>query len=738
MEKELYESLIEDSPVFLIAVGLDGKILLANNALLNATGLTQDELLTKESFAALIPEADHDALARLFGIIGIGSARQKAETGLITKSGCNIAVEWHGRTIRDPSGMIKVILCIGVDVTERRKTDEELMQTKEYLENVLENSPDAVGIVDSKGRFIQWNRMAEKLYGYTFDELRGKAAFDLYADPNELKKMLARLQSEGCVKNYEIDMKTKDGSVLPFDMSLSVLKNGDGSVAGSVCVARNLSEIKTALHALELANNELREQAEERRKTWEALKKSQAEYSTIFENTGNATVIVEEDTTISLANAEFAKLSGYSKDEIEGRKSWTEFFLDESLIWMKEYHRIRQIDPNAAPKNYEACFKNSQGQCKDVYMTVAAIPRTDKSVISLLDITERKRAEESLRQSHEELEQRSYEISQLNEMLDLLQVCHAREETYHIISHFVERLFPSDSGFLGIFKDSRTLMDMALVWGGYEPGEESISYNDCWGLRQGKVHAAAEPGGGVLCHHVRAVPSMNYLCVPLVAQGEVMGLFHLSFSWPEGSHSPEILRRALDSKQRLAVAVTDHIALALANLNLRETLRNQSIRDPLTGLFNRRFMEESIEREFRRAKQQGLSVAIIMLDIDHFKAFNDTHGHDAGDVLLSEVGALLRSSVRGVDVACRYGGEEFIIIFPSIPKDIALERAESIRSQVKRLKIPYQNKELGPVSVSLGVALFDEHGATAAAVLKAADTALYQAKSGGRDRVVLG
>jgi PAS domain S-box-containing protein len=250
-------------------------------------------------------------------------------------------------------------------------------------------------------------------------------------------------------------MKRKDGSILPFDISLSFLRSKDNVVVGSVCVARNLSEIKTALKDLEVVNKKLQQEAEERQRTWETLKKSQIEYSTIFENTGNAMVIVEEDTIISLANAEFAKLSGYSKEEIEGKKSWTEFFVDESLIWMKEYHRLRRIDPNAAPRNHEACFKDSLGQCKDVYITVATIPHTSRSVTSFLDITERKRAEESLRQSHKELEQRSYEISQLNEMLDLLQVCHAREETYYIINHFVQRLFPSDSGFLGIFKESR-------------------------------------------------------------------------------------------------------------------------------------------------------------------------------------------------------------------------------------------------------------------------------------------
>ncbi len=737
MEKELYKSLIEDSPILLTAVGLDGQILMANNALSDVISSAAGEADSKAYLKNFIPETDHEALSKLFGMTAIGSAKQTVETGLITRSGDLMSVEWHGRAIRDPNGMIKAILCIGVDVTERRRSEEELVQTKEYMENVLDNSPDAIGIVNSQGRILKMNRMAEKLYGYTLEELRGKAAFDLYAEPNELQQMLAKLRSEGFVKNYEIDMKTKDGSILPFDISLTMLKSKDRAVIGSVCVARNLSEIKTTLSALEAANNQLQKEAGERQRTCEALKKSQIEYSTIFENTGNATVIVEEDTTISLANAEFARLSGCSKEEIEGKKSWTEFFGDENLAWMNEYHRLRRVDPNAAPKNYEACFMNSQGQFRDVYMTVAAVPQTNKSVISILDITERKLAEESLRQSHAELEQRSYEISQLNEMLDLLQICHERDETYYVISHFVEKLFPFDAGFLGLFKEPRAIIDLALYWGGYEPNEESIGYDDCWGLRQGKVHASAESGGGVCCRHIHAEPSMNYLCVPLVAQGEVMGLFHLRFASPEGGHSPEILRRVMDSKQRLAVAVADHIALALANLNLRETLRSQSIRDPLTGLFNRRFMEECLDREFHRAKRQGHAVAIVMMDIDHFKAFNDTNGHDAGDILLSEVASLLRNSVRGEDVVCRFGGEEFILILPAVSKEIALDRAEGIRNQIKKIKVHYQKKELGPVSVSLGIALYNEHGTTPEAVLKAADMALYQAKSQGRDQVVM-
>lgn len=739
MEMELYRALIEDSPIFLVEVGQDGKILLANKALLDTLGKTHDEVVGKEFFTSFIPEIEHEKLNRLFGMIEIRSAERKVELELLTGSGAPLQVEWHGRTIREPGGLIKNFLCIGVNVTERKKGDEELIQTKEYLENVLENSPDAIGIVDSKGNFLQWNRMAAELYGYTLQELRGKAAFDLYADPESLKMMLEKLRTDGSVKNYEIDMKKKDGSIIPFDVSLSVLKEKDDTVVGSVCVARNLSEIKKTLHALAIANKRLEEEAAERQQTWEALRKSQNEYCTIFENTGNAMVIIEDDLIISLANSEFAKLSGYTKEDIQGKKGWTEFFHDESLAWVNDYHRFRKIDANAAPQNCEAIFKDSRGHCKDVFMTVASIPQSNKTVASLLDITERKRAEESLRQSHKELEQRSYEISQLNEMLDLLQVCHKREETYRIISHFVKKLFHSDSGFLGVFNDSHTVLEMALTWGEHESDDQSIQRDDCWGLRQGKVHhASTEPGGGVLCGHVRTTPGTFYLCVPLVAQGEVMGLFHLRTALQEEGHSGELLRRAMDAKQRLAAAVTDHIALALANLGLRETLSVQSIRDALSGLYNRRFMEETLDREVSRAKRHNLPLTIIMLDLDHFKRLNDTFGHDAGDYLLSEIGSLLENVVRGEDVACRYGGEEFIIIMPSTTLNVGQTRAEAIRQQIRNSKFSFQNRDIGLVTVSLGVALYDEHTMiTTAQLLKAADTALYQAKERGRDRIVI-
>jgi diguanylate cyclase (GGDEF)-like protein len=187
---------------------------------------------------------------------------------------------------------------------------------------------------------------------------------------------------------------------------------------------------------------------------------------------------------------------------------------------------------------------------------------------------------------------------------------------------------------------------------------------------------------------------------------------------------------------RLARTVADHICLAISNLRLQETLRGQSIRDPLTGLFNRRYLEVSLEREMLRAMRGHNSVGAVMMDIDHFKHFNDTYGHDAGDTLLREVGRCLQEHIRGGDIACRFGGEEFILIFPEASLEDTICRAEAIRETVKHLDVTHRGQHLDSVTLSLGVAAFPEHGDTADGIVHSADEALYRAKRAGRDQVI--
>jgi diguanylate cyclase (GGDEF)-like protein len=246
-------------------------------------------------------------------------------------------------------------------------------------------------------------------------------------------------------------------------------------------------------------------------------------------------------------------------------------------------------------------------------------------------------------------------------------------------------------------------------------------------LRNGRHHVVEDTSSGILCQHLPSPPPRAYLCMPLVAQGSSLGVLHVACE-PIGESLSE-------ARQRLAETVAGHLGLGLANVQLREILRSQSIHDPLTGLFNRRYMEETLEREVHRARRGRQPMAILMMDVDGFKHQNDAFGHDAGDAVLRQMAGLFQGKLRREDIACRYGGEEFALVLPDASLESAARRAEQLRVAVKEMRVPHNDLVLGPITISIGVAAFPDHGENAAGLLKAADAALYEAKGAGRDRV---
>jgi len=354
---------------------------------------------------------------------------------------------------------------------------------------------------------------------------------------------------------------------------------------------------------------------------------------------------------------------------------------------------------------------------------------------------DRQRAQNALQQANEmltewvrELEVRNKENLLLTEMGDRLQSCLTTEEACGVITKSALSLFPNDSGALFVTNPSRNLVESMAVWGGYAAQEPVFPPENCWALRSGRIHRVDDPAKSEICGHVRPGMRNGYLCVPMVAQGEAVGILHLEMGPPAGDGRPVMT----DAKSRLALSVADHLGLALASLRLRETLHIQSIRDPLTGLYNRRYMEESLERELRRADRKQRPLAALMLDLDHFKRYNDTLGHAAGDAMLRAIGNFLQSRMRKDDIVCRYGGEEFTIIMPESSLDIATQRAERLREDLKRLEISLNGQFLGSVTFSVGIACFPEHGTTSEQILHCADLALYRAKAAGRDCVKAG
>jgi len=327
-------------------------------------------------------------------------------------------------------------------------------------------------------------------------------------------------------------------------------------------------------------------------------------------------------------------------------------------------------------------------------------------------------------------EQRSALNAQLSQMTSLLHACFTLEEASTIISHFARQLFPYHTGALYVFRSSRNLLELTTRWGDDENNEFFFGPQQCWGLRQGQMYTVLNPQSSIICGHVHH--TRPYACLPLMAHGEVLALLHVM---PDsGVLNTEAVA---DTHYALLRVFIEPIALALSNLKLRESLRQQSIRDPLTGLFNRRYLEETLGLEVERSRRANAPFSIMMLDLDHFKQFNDTHGHEAGDVVLQTFGSFIQRHVRGGDIACRYGGEEFTLVLPVTSIEFAQQRAEQICEEIRALKIDFKQQILGPLTVSVGVASFPTHGDMGAMVLQAADAALYQAKSQGRDRVMV-
>ena len=359
------------------------------------------------------------------------------------------------------------------------------------------------------------------------------------------------------------------------------------------------------------------------------------------------------------------------------------------------------------------------------------------AVVAFADVTERRRMENELREANQrqrawisDLERRNQEANLLNELGDLLQSCYSPEEAQAAIAQYVEKLFPTESGALCMLND-RGLVEAIAGWGMHSDSEQIFGTEDCWALRRGQIHVVPDPKQGLRCEHCGPDPKGPYLCVPMMARGAAVGILHVMVA-PDAP-----MGRSVDSIQPLARTVAEHVALAMSNFNLRQTLRIQSIRDPLTGLFNRRYMEETINREIPRATRYQRPLGIILFDIDHFKEYNDTFGHPAGDTVLSTLGEFVRAHIRSEDIACRYGGEEIVLILPDAPQEVTVARAEVLRSGVQGLRLEHRGRELGELAISVGVAVFPRHGVTGEALLRSADEALYRAKETGRNRVEL-
>lgn len=452
--------------------------------------------------------------------------------------------------------------------------------------------------------------------------------------------------------------------------------------------------------------------------------------------------VLDGEGRIVSVNPAAADIAGRHASKIEGQ-DW------RSVLEMRGQSGDR-LAPGASPVELAlATGRRHQSEVRLVKPDGSQLPvvascnplnRADGGIVlTLSDISELRSAERAVNDRAEELAVLNRELKTTSEATtrlvklgELLQACVTFPEAFSVVGSAMPDFFGGLSGTVHLTSASRNLVEEMAHWGDIRSSVGQFAPEDCWALRRGQEHIA---GPGMLtprCNHITENGGRGYVCMPLAAQGETLGILHLCE--PNAAERPQWL----SERQQVLRGVVDTLALALANLRLRETLRQQSIRDPNTGLYNRRYLEETSSRELRRLQRSGQPMAVIMLDVDHFKQFNDTFGHEAGDLVLKQVAAALLDHARDSDVVSRYGGEEFALMLPGTSLADAAERAEALRKAIKQLHLAHRGRTLGTITASFGVSAFPELGASWVEIVNAADRSLYQAKADGRDRVVAG
>jgi diguanylate cyclase (GGDEF)-like protein/PAS domain S-box-containing protein len=584
------------------------------------------------------------------------------------------------------------------------------------LDAALNAAANGIVITDAEAR-IEWaNPAFTQLTGYALEEAQGHQPKELIQsglNPVTLYKAMWNTILSGQVWSGELINRRKDGRFYDEELTITPVTDGRDGIHHFVAVKQDITA---------------------RKRTEQALQDIEQRWQRALEGSGQGVWDWNVATNEVFFSPQWKAMLGYENQEIGNT-------LEE---WKARVH----------PDDLESCYRDLQRNfagetptyrnehrmlCKDgsykwildrgMVFEWTADHQPLRVVGTHTDTTERRYMEEALRVSLAEVKRHDAQMVALNRLNDLLLSCETHEEAYAVIARNAGRLFVGWSGGLAALDpDIATELRVVSAWG-RSTLLTTFPLSQCWALRRGEVYGIATRQN-LQCRHFSHSPTSASLCIPLNVRGNLLGLLHLSADM-------EPTEAQFLEMRTFAITVSESIKLALSNLKLRAALREQAIRDPLTGLFNRRYLDETLPRELHRRQRRGEPLTAAMLDVDHFKRFNDGYGHEAGDAVLRAMGDLLNRSLRADDIACRYGGEELTLVMPGSSLEDAEGRLESLRRAIMQMRILHQGGDLPAITVSIGVAAAEEQEVDAAALLARADTALYQAKEQGRNRVVV-
>ncbi|MEM8641119.1 MAG: PAS domain S-box protein [Cyanobacteria bacterium P01_G01_bin.54] len=606
------------------------------------------------------------------------------------------------------------------EIAERNNAEETLQETEKRFRTLFNQAE--VGIIQTTktGQFVQVNPSFLDLTGYSEAELQ-EQTFQEITDPEDLAHSVAQFRRLLAGEIPELGVEQRfvraDGSSVWVQMSGSVVRDLVGNVEYFMGVVADIGDRVQAKDHLLAAESTL----------------------SSFFNSTNAMMgvveLVEDDirhVSDNTAASDFFRLSPVTlRNQLASalgvpadiRRDWVD-------------HCLESASKGSAVQftyAYEPDFDNGQPGLRWFQATVSPIPGLQRFAYRVEDITAQRQQADSLEQTQAQLATSTTQLDahrqkmiQLAELNEFLQASRTQEDAIDAITELVSPLFSTCSGAVYVLNGTGNL-EAITHWGEHFNSKLLFAPTDSWAIRRARAHWVDADHPRLLSEHIQPQTELvETLSIPMTAHGKLQGLLYLTAPTPGLIDEPE---------RNFAQTVAEQLGVSLANVGLRTDLKADPVHDLLTGLFNRRYFEEAIEREVYGASRQSRNLGVVLLDIDHFRQYNNTFGHDAGDTVLKTLGGFVRRTLHSNDIAARYGGEEIAVLLPDLSKDEVILRAEQLLGGVRHLHFEGENQTLDPVTVSIGIALFPENGTNWDALVQSAEMALSRAKVEGRDRI---
>ncbi len=710
--EENYRSLFESSIVGISQTSPEGHFLSANRSMATMLGYdSAEELMNsiqdigKQIFIDPNQRQDFLRQVRKKGYI------KDFEINAKKKDGTRIWISLNSTAILDEQGNVRRLDNQLSDINARKLAEFLQQAATTELDNFFSLSPDLMAIFNLETGVKRINQSWMTDLGFSAERIKELETGSIFHPLDRLKAMeMISAISKSEVDSFEatVRLRHSNGGYL----SIEWLAHRRGSIW--YLVGRDITEkIKQDI----------------------ALKDSQTMLRSILDTIPQRVFWKDINSVYLGCNQRYADDCGLATpEEIIGKTDFDMPSYQFAELYVADDQQV--IKSNTPKLGYEERETRSDGTTGWVRTNKLPLRNHLGEAIGILasfeDITDDKKNKEDLRDANQqlgtwvvELEKRNHEADLIRQMDDSLQLCRDLNEAFPVLGLYLPQLLADTSGILYLPDPTSDQLANQYSWGSFTDSNDSFLPEECWSLRKGRNVDWSIASPTFRCKHLSPSFTGDYLDIPLYGENDLLCLIHLQRA--DGNFYQE-------GTLELIRMVVDNLQLSLANLNLRDTLHQQSMRDPLTGLYNRRFLDESLNREVHQAKRSKRVIGVILLDVDHFKSYNDEFGHEAGDLILKSLADTFQSNIRKGDIPCRVGGEEFLLLMPETTEQATIERAETLRQLASETEVMYKGKPLKSITISLGVSFFPRHTSKPEELIQKADAALYKAKRNGRNR----